>query len=228
MVGRRHDAGALGGRAAVRPRLALVGTPLRDREAELLGVGARPVAGPGRTGGGADDRADDPAPARRPLPRALVARGGAGLRRDRAGARAGAPVRGDDRHAADAQDAAGRGDPAAGPQGGRGQHARADRAGRRRDGGGERDGDRDRAFGARLHLGHVPRRPLHASGDQGRRRPRVRARRAPPHLEGDRLVGADHDSGFLRRGATDPAQGRDGAARGGAVRAARPRRLRPR
>ena len=80
--------------------------------------------------------------------------------------------------------------PPAGQGRGGGRHAGSDRGRPRRDDGGERDGDRDRPLGARLHLGHAPRRPLLDRADRGRRRARVRPRRAPPHLEGPRLVAA--------------------------------------
>ena len=128
------------------------------------GVGVRAVAGAARPGRRPDDRAHRPAAARGALRPALVARRRAAVRR-RSGCCSCSCCRGWRRSARGRrttrppprrirQLAQGRG---------RRRHAGPDRGGARPDDGRERDGDRDRALGARLHLGHVPRRPLHSN-----------------------------------------------------------------
>ena len=191
-------------------------------------VGARAVAGAPRPGGRADDRAHRSAAARRTLRPALVARRRAAVRRGRRVARARAAVGRDARHAAAARHARRRAHPPAGQGGGRRRHAGPDRGRPRRDDGCERDGDRDRPLGARLHLGHVPRRPLLEPGDRGGRRARVRAHRPPPHLEGPRLVAAADRAGRSGWWSGDAPARRARAAGGRAARAARARADRPR
>ena len=188
--GRRgHDARGLGRRAAVRRARALVGTPLWARAERLRRVGVRAVAGAPRSGSGVDDRAHRSAAARGALRPALVARRSAAVRRRRCVARVCAAVAGDARHSAAARHARRRPHPSAGQGRGGRRHAGPDRGRARPDDGRERDGDRDRPLGTRLHLGHVPGRPLLEPRDRGGRGARVRPHRPPPHLEGPRLVG---------------------------------------